>query len=269
MEITAMVGIIVITLKGIFRDRIFHGIIVLAALFLFIPYAASLSMRQVTELSTTLSFSLLSAILLLLAVFLGVTTIWRDIERRFTFSVLSLPLTRREYLLGKFIGISIFMILVSILLGGVTCLVIKVSSIMYPPMKPVAWGLITLCIAFDAFKYILLLSIAFLISTVSTSFFLPLFGTLSFYIAGTVTQQVYDYLSTPSSQNSVSVIVKYLALMVYYLLPNLSGFDLKVNAIYSLSLPVSGVALTFIYFCIYTGIMLSCAILIFEKREMK
>lgn len=264
-----MMGIIVTTLKGVFRDRIFHGITVLAAFFLFIPYAASLSMRQVTELSTTLSFSLLSVILLLLATFLGVTTIWRDIERRYTFSVLTLPITRTEYLVGKFVGISIFMILASLLLGSMSLLVIKISSVLYPPMKPVAWGLIALCIFFDTLKYILLLSVAFLISTVSTSFFLPLFGTLSLYMAGNVTQQVYDYLNSPSSQNAVPVLVKYLAYIIYYLLPNLSGFDLKVNAIYSLPLPLSGVVLTLLYFFVYTAVMILLAAVVFEKREMK
>ncbi|MDY0302111.1 MAG: ABC transporter permease, partial [Trichlorobacter sp.] len=61
-----MRDIILITLKGIFRDRVFQGILVLGILFLFIPSAASLSMRQVTELSITLSLSLISFILLLL-----------------------------------------------------------------------------------------------------------------------------------------------------------------------------------------------------------
>ncbi|HCB31456.1 MAG TPA: hypothetical protein DEP50_12775, partial [Acinetobacter lwoffii] len=76
-----MISILQITLKGIFRDRIFQGIMALAVLFLLIPFAASLSMRQTTELSITLSLSLISFIMLLLAVFLGATSIWKDIER--------------------------------------------------------------------------------------------------------------------------------------------------------------------------------------------
>jgi len=95
-----MLNIMQITLKGIFRDRVFQGIMALGVLFLFIPSAASLSMRQVTELSITLSLSLISFILLLLAVFLGATSIWKDMERRYTFSVLSLPLSRSSYLWG-------------------------------------------------------------------------------------------------------------------------------------------------------------------------
>src|SRR5512135_2342994 len=97
-----MLNMVQITLRGIFRDRVFQGIIMTALIFFAIPTVSSLSMRQVTELSMTLSLSLISFILLLLSVFLGGTSIWKDIERRYTYGVLGLPIPRGRYLLGKF-----------------------------------------------------------------------------------------------------------------------------------------------------------------------
>ena len=85
-----MFDVVRITLKGIFRDRVFHGILMAALILPLVPSISQLSMRQVTELSITLSLSLISFILLLLAVFLGGTSLWKDMERRYTFSVLSL-----------------------------------------------------------------------------------------------------------------------------------------------------------------------------------
>lgn len=264
-----MITIISITLKSIFRDRVFQGIMILALLFFGIPSAASLSMRQMTELSITLSLSLLSFILLLLAVFLGATSIWKDIERRYTYSILSLPLTRTSYILGRFFGITIFLILTSVLLGVVSCLMIKVSSFGYPPSRPLQWNIIIVSIAFEALKNILLVAIAMLISTVSTSFFLPVFGTIGVYLAGNVTQQVYDYLHSQSGIKDVSPLIQKAAMAVYYLLPNLSGFDLKVNAIYSIPLNPQGIMLTVVYGIVYVLIVLASASLVFEKREMK
>jgi ABC-type transport system involved in multi-copper enzyme maturation permease subunit len=264
-----MASIISITLKGIFRDRIFQGIMALALLFLFIPSAASLSMRQTTELSITLSLSLISFILLLLAVFLGATSIWKDIERRYTFSVISLPLSRTTYIIGRFCGIALFLLLTALFLGTVSLLVIKVSSTLYPPNRPLQWGAITAAIFFDALKYIIIVAVAMLMSTVSTSFFLPIFGAVSTFLAGTVTQQVYDYLQSPAAQKAVSEGVRNAAHIVYYLLPNLSGFDLKVHAIYSTPLNPSGLLLTMLYFVAYTAILLAIAAILFERREMK
>lgn len=263
-----MIHILKISLKGIFRDRVFQGIAITACVFLLIPSIASLSMRQVAELSLTLSLSLISFIMLLLSVFLGGTSLWKDIERRYTFSVLGLPLSRQSYLLGRFGGTALFVLLAAFMLGGVTCAVVAYTSGMYPPERPILWGTLAVCILFDALKYILLIAVAFLFSSLSTSFFLPVFGTIATFLAGGVTQQVYEYVHSPASAK-LSPVVKQVATGLYYLLPNFGAFDLKVNAIYGLPLPVQGLLLTAAYFVVYVGILLSLSAVIFMRREMR
>lgn len=263
-----MVTIIRITLKGIFRDRVFQGIMVTACAFLLIPVIASLSMRQVTELSLTLSLSLISFILLLLAVFLGGTSLWKDIERRYTFSVLGLPLSRQGYLLGRFGGTALFVLLTAAILGATAFVVILYSSTIYPSDRPIIWSAMAFCILFDALKYILLIAVAFLLSTVSTSFFLPVFGTIATFLAGGATQQVYEFVHSPASK-ALSPFVKQLATALYYILPNFGAFDLKANAIYGLPVPLNGLVLTIAYFVVYVGLLLSISSALFARREMR
>lgn len=263
-----MISIMAITLKGIFRDRVFHGIIVVALLLPLIPVISQLSMRQVTELSITLSLSLISCIMLLLAVFLGGTALWKDIERRYTYSVLSLPFTRSSYLLGRFCGTALFMLLASLVLGSVAILVVWLVSTGVPPDRPVVWGNFILAVFFDAVKYILLVAIAVLFATVSSSFFLPIFGTISAFFVGSSSQQVYDYVNSPQAK-STSLFLRKFTSMLYYFLPNFSAFDLKVNAIYGLPLRTNGILLSICYAVIYGGIVLALAATIFTRREMK
>lgn len=263
-----MTGIIGVTLKGIFRDRVFQGILTAALLFLAVPSVSTLSMRQVTELSVTLSLSLVSLIMLLLAVFLGGTSLYKDLERRYSFSVLSLPLSRTGYLLGRFAGIALFLLLAAVVLGGAALLVIGIVSTGYPPDRPVAWGTIVLAVALDYLKYVFLVAFAVLFSSVSTSFFLPIFGTVAVFLSGEVTQQVYDYVTSPSAR-LVPPLVRQAAKVLYYLLPNFTAFDLKVNAIYALVPDYRGVALTVGYSAIYTAFVLIAAAAIFSRREMK
>lgn len=263
-----MFSIARVTLKGIIRDRTFHGIGVIAILFLFIPAVASLSMRQVTELSITLSLSLISFILLLLAVFLGGAALWKDIERRYTFSVLALPLARRDYLLGKFCGISLFLLLTVGLFCIVATLVVVYASGIYPSARPILWHTFFLAIFFDTLKYILLVAIAFLFSTISTSFFLPVFGTIAIFLVGSASQEAFDFLQTKSGQE-LPTLVQGAAKGLYYLLPNFTAFDLKLNAIYGLPLSSSGLLLTFGYFIVYLAIILLLATTIFNRRELK
>lgn len=263
-----MMSIISITLKGIFRDRVFQGIMVTACAFLLIPVVSSLSLRQVTELSLTLSLSLISFILLLLSVFLGGTSLWKDIDRRYTFSVLGLPISRQSYIIGRFGGVALFVILAAAFLGAAAFAVVFYTSTVYPPERPVILSTLALCIMFDSLKYILLIAVAFLFSTVSTSFFLPIFGAIATFLAGGVTQQVYEFINS-SGGTTLSSLVKVLAKALYYVLPNFGAFDLKVNAIYGLPLPLNGLLLTAAYFVVYVGFLLSIAALIFSRREMR
>lgn len=263
-----MRSLMVLTFRGVVRDRVLHGILATSLFFLVIPVISSFSMRQVTELSTTLSLSLISFLLLVLAVFLGGTSIWKDIERRYTFSVLGLPITRSEYLFGKFFGIAVFMVLCALVLSLAAGGVIWYSSGIYPSDRPVVWGYVALAVAMDCLKYILLVAISFVLSSLSTSFFLPVFGTISLYLVGGATQEAYDFIHTPTGQ-ALPAITKKIAIALYYILPNLSAFDYKVNAIYGVPIKGYSLLLTVGYGCVYVTILMAVSSLIFSRREMK
>jgi Cu-processing system permease protein len=263
-----MYNVAVLTFIGVFRDKVFRGISMSALAFLFIPSISELSMRQVAELSVTLSLSLISFILLLLSLFLGGTSLWKDMERRYTFSVLGLPITRTSYLIGKIAGNAAFILLTALLLGILSCIAVWRASIFYPPDRPIVWMNLVAAIFCDSLKYIMLVSIAFLFSTVSTSFFLPLFGTISTFFLGSATQEVYEYVNSSAGQN-FSPLFKQIVTLLYYLLPNFSAFDLNVNAIYGINLSTPGLFMTFIYFVIYCAVVLVISSIIFSKREFQ
>jgi ABC-type transport system involved in multi-copper enzyme maturation permease subunit len=189
-------------------------------------------------------------------------------ERRYTFSVLSLPVTRTSYLLGRFFGIALFLLLTAVVLGCLAACVVAFVSGHTPPDRPIVWVNIFCAVLFDAFKYILLVAVAVLFSTVSTSFFLPVFGTISAFLVGNASQQVYDYVHSQAGQ-VLPLFARRCATGLYYILPNFSAFDLKVNAIYGVSLTPGGLSLTLGYLVIYVAVTLFLAALLFSRREMK
>lgn len=256
------------TIKGIFRDRIFHGILISGLIILAIPSVSTFSMRQVPELAITLSLSFTSFIMLLLTVFLGGTMLWKDVERRYTFSTLSLPISRASYVIGKFLGVVAFMLLCAFFLSIVSSVVVKIVSMSFQPDRPLSWGNIWLAIAYDALKYILLTSFTFLFSTFSTSLFLPIFGTIVLFFVGSASQEVYEFVNSPSA-HSVSPFLKQTTSLLYYIIPNFSAFDLKIYAIYSLDIPVKGLLVTLFYGLICLSVTLSLSIVVFSNREMR
>ena len=259
---------VLLTLRWALRDRLMIAVLAVALLLLLLVPAFSLfSMRQVQGLGITLGLSSISLVLLVLVLLLGASSIWRDVERHYTASVLTLPLSRTSYVLGKFFGLGLFLLLCTLVLGLVVALVIKLAALQYPSDLPIAWGNIVAAMAMDFCKSILLLAVALLFSSLSTSFFLPFFATLSVYLVGSASQEAMEYLSRPDLEG-ISPLFQGLVKCLYYVIPNLSGFNLKIHAIYALDLPVQGLWLTLAYFVSYTAILLFVSVWIFNRRQL-
>lgn len=259
----------VMVMRTLFRDRLLiaigvSGIVISCA----IPSFSLFSMRQVQELSITLSLSAISFVLLIFTLLLGSSSIWRDIDRRFTTSLLGLPLSRNSYVLGKFCGISLVIICCGLLLGSVALGVIAFSSSLYVSDLPILWWNVIFAICADILKYLLLLAVSLLISTVSTSQFLPFFSSLAVYLAGSASQEVFEYVSSQYG-TTMSPVVRQASQWLYYIIPNFSTFNFKVYAIYSLPFPIKSMMWGGIYFLVYLGLLLTSAVWSFERREMQ
>jgi ABC-type transport system involved in multi-copper enzyme maturation permease subunit len=189
-------------------------------------------------------------------------------DRRYAIGILGLPVSRTSYVLGKFIGTAGFVLLVTIILGAFACLAAWYVSSSLPPERPIVWTNVVLAVVFDAQKYILLIACSFLFSAVSTSFFLPIFGAISLFFVGSASQEAFEYIHA-SGEQSFSPLLNKAVTLLYYVLPNFSAFDLKVYAIYSVKPSLSGLALTFGYFAVYTAIVLTLSSVIFSKREIQ
>jgi ABC-type transport system involved in multi-copper enzyme maturation permease subunit len=250
------------------RDRILYAVLGVAVVMLFmVPSLSSFSMRQVQELAITLSLSTISMVLLVVTLLLGSSSIWRDIERRNTASILTLPVSRDSYLLAKFFSIGIFIVVAGVVLAVASAVMIGLAAAQYPSELPIAWGNIALAIGADILKYLLLASVAVLFSTVSTSFFLPFFVTLAIYLAGSASQEVYEYVSGQFAQQIAPVQVAAIK-GVYYLLPNFAAFNFKVHAVYALPVSTKAIFFPLGYAVVYGGLVLGAAIWAFNRREL-
>jgi len=261
-------ALIVGNLRMILRDRILHGVLGTAAVMLvLVPLFSSFSMRQVQELAVTLSLATISLVLLVLSLLLGASSIWRDVERRYSASILTLPVSRHTYVLAKFCSIGIFLAGCGFILTVAAAVVIPLTAATYPSELPIAWSAIFLAIVADICKYLLLVAVAILLSAVSTSFFLPFFGTLAIYLAGSASQEVYEYVTGEFGKDIPGLSLAAIK-GVYYLLPNFAAFDFKVHAVYALPLNLEEVLLPLGYFFTYTGLLLGVAVWVFSRREL-
>ncbi len=257
-----------LNIKWIVRDRVLQALAGVAILLLLlVPAFSVLSMRQVQELSITLSLSFISFVLLVLSTLLGASSIWRDVEKRYTSAILTLPYSRSAYILGKFTAIAVCIAACATLFFIFASVAVVLSSGLYPSTSPIRWLYFINAVFFDVLKYIMLAAIALLLSSFSTSFFLPIFGTISLLLAGNASQEVFDFVSTDATGSKMPAITLYTVKCLYYLIPNFGAFNFKVAAIYPVPLDLHGFFYTLLYFLIYTGIILVIAVKVFSRRE--
>jgi Cu-processing system permease protein len=123
------------------RDRVLHAVLGVSLVLLFLaPVFSSFSMRQVQEAALTLALSATSLVLLVLAVQLGSGAIYRDIERRYTASSLTLPLPRAAFVLGRFAGIALVLLVCTIVFALLTTLLVPWAASINPSDRPVVWS---------------------------------------------------------------------------------------------------------------------------------
>ncbi len=254
------------TLKNIIKDKIFWIIISLIIAFAFVPFFSSFSMRQVQEVSITMSLTINSVILLFMAIFGGVTTIWRDIERKFVFTILGNPIKRSDFLIGRFTGFAGIMFMITVINGLISYVVITFAASMYQSSLPLDWVNIYTAFVFQYLKYLLVMAFGFFFASFSTSFFIPFFATITLFIAGNASQGIYDYVS--QVQTDYSGLFVYIVKIIYYILPNFSGFDFIANATYALDIAIYDIMYSLVYFILYFLIVFMGTVVIFNRRDL-
>ncbi len=263
------VSILVSTfLRAILRDRVLHAVMgVAVVMLLLVPFLSSFSMRQVQELAITLSLSCVSVVLLVSTVLLGSASVWRDVERRFTTSLLTLPYSRAVYLVGKYLSIALFLLISTLLLGVCSAIVVKFAAIRYPSEIPIHWVNILMDLYSGLLKCLVLAAFTLLLSSLSTSFYLPFFGAIAIYFCGNASQEVYEYVNGAFGAD-FSPLAKQMVTGAYYILPNLSAFDFQIHAVYGLPIDMLDWLWLTCYAMIYSCILLGIAVFAFGRRQL-
>jgi len=249
---TKITSLAYITFKGGIRDRTIHTIVLLALLLLVsTPLFSSFSMRQVVAVAVDYNLSTISFIGLLLSIFAGINLITKDIDKRSIYTVISLPISRSQYLIAKFFGLVsliFFSLLILTLFGSIS---IKLTSYLYPQdiNSQIYWLKFFLSIFYIALKLIIIVSAVFI-----------------FYFIGESIEEVKIFIEGVGKEKT-SPIVKAVAQFAYYIFPNLSAFDLKPHAIYGLPLDYGNLLFVFFYSIFYTAIILTLSVMIFRRRE--
>ena len=257
------------TFKGGLRDRLIQSLLLTGLFFLISTVVfSSFSMRQTLEVAINYSLATVQLLTILITLFLGLNLLSREIETRAGHGVLSQPLSRAHYLLGKFSGLALLCCIVVFFLA--LCAIAGVLLVKFGGQEPqpIHWANFCLAILGILLMSLLLGAASLLFSAVATSAVLPFLMTIAIWFIGQSTQTVKNYLDANLADQSITPSLKAIITGAYYFFPNLSLLDFKVYAIYNLPIPTSQVCFALTYGLVYTAVLLAIATGLFQSRDM-
>ncbi len=267
---TALWPIALITFKEGIRNRSFYGISILALLLLGMSFIISGMIPQdVGKVTVDLALSIVSFSGLLLVLFVGINLLSKDLDKKTIHLVLSRPISRPQYIIGKFLGMVLLILSTMFILSIFSFVSIYLTKTISPAsFQRFSLSLVLLAIAFTTLMLLLLSALSFLFASFTSSSFITLVLTVSSYIIGQSLSDVKAIVEAPQTVGiKVSSITVKVVQTAYYVFPNLSVFDVKTQAAHGLSVPFSYVFWTASYGLIYTFIVVVLAALIFRNKE--
>ena len=261
--VNIMGKIITITLgafKESVRERVLYNLIVFA--FLMIGTAillGSISVGVEHIILINLGLTAISLFGLLIAIFIGIGLVSKEIDRRTIYNILSKPITRPEFILGKYAGLLLTLTVNTAIMTAGFYVALAIQN------HGLSWGDLSLLIAvyFILLQLAVVVSVAIFFSCISGSILSAVF-TFCIFVIGNFSDSIRAF-----GQESGSATIAKATAGIYYLLPNFSNFNIIDHAAHQI--PVSGILVTAntCYALLYIAILLSAAILIFEEREFK
>src|SRR4030095_16708558 len=175
----------------------------------------------------------------LIATFIGVALVYKEIDKRTIYSLLSKPVHRHEFIIGKYAGLCL-----TFLVNSAVMVLATELALLYVNGRFVALHASVLAASFLVYlELTLLVAVALMFSTFSTPMLAALFS-FAIYVIGHFSK---DLLEMASLSNSITTRV--LLTTLYYLLPNLSNFGFITEASHGRMVPV-GMAVSGIVYAV-------------------
>jgi ABC-type transport system involved in multi-copper enzyme maturation permease subunit len=242
------------------RDRVLYNLVLFVLLLTAAAiFIGELSGGQERKVIVDLGLSAMLLFGVFIAIFVGVGLVYKEIERRTIYAIFSKPVGRGEFLVGKYLGLCLTLLVNVVVMGlGVSLALIYVSH-GWDPLIPTIWPAVLLIYL----ELMILTSVALLFSSFSS----PALSALLTFFVFIIGHFSADLKGLATSMGSTAARVVFGGL--YYLLPNLSNYSFITPAAHGRAPEAVFVLAAVAYALVYIAIVLAVSTLVFSRRNFK
>jgi ABC-type transport system involved in multi-copper enzyme maturation permease subunit len=245
------------TFRETVRERVLYNLVFFAILMTLSGLLlGQLSIRQDEKIIKDLGLAAMDLFGTLIAVFIGVGLVSKEIERRSLYPLLAKPLSRGEFFVGKFGGL-VFTLFVNLALmtAGLYLTLLatwrRADPLLLAAVYPIFLGLL------------LVVAFAMLFSTVSSSSALAAVFTVATVVAGRFTDVLRNMRDVAPG------VPPWLVDALYAVLPNFRNFDFKDQVAYGDPVPATVLAWVTAYAAAYVAVVLGLGLASFRSRDFQ
>ena len=258
---SAMPAIVAInTFREAVRDRVLYNLIFFALMMIgasIIVGGISIGIERLVIIN--LGLSAISIFGLIMAVFMGVGLVYKEIEKRTLYTLLAKPIRREEFLVGKYGGLLLTLVV------NTSLMTLGLAAALFYVGRPLLRSDASILVAvyFILLELALVTALALFFSCFSSPLLSTLY-TLGIYLAGVFAKDIRDF-GDLTRNRFVEVATKIL----YHLLPNFHNFNAIAPAAHGERIPFTLIFENTLYTLLYVTLILLAASAVFSRRDLK
>jgi ABC-type transport system involved in multi-copper enzyme maturation permease subunit len=248
------VAIALNTFREAIRDRILYLMLAFALILIVAArFVSMLTIGSEVKIVKDLGLSAISLFGVMTAMFVGVSLVFKEIEKRTIYTLLAQPVRRWQFVVGKYIGLALVLAMNVAVMAST--LFVLVATYGESPMDLVPAVVLILV------ELLLITSFAILFSAY-TNPILAAVGTAAVYVVGHVIWS-FELLADRVPPGFARTLCE----VAYWILPNLDRLDVKTLAVHGVPIGVDYVGAAVLYGAGYALVVLILACVVFERRE--
>ena len=247
------------TFREAVRDRVLYNLIAFALLMsgaAVLVGQISIGIERLVVIN--LGLTAISLFGIVIAIFIGIGLVSKEIDKRTLYTVLSRPVRRWEFIAGKFFGLSGTLVVNTFFMAiGVFAALLYVSHHL-----TYADAGVLVALYFIILQFVIITALALLFSSFSSPLLSAVFA-FSLFVIGSFAEDLRGFARLSHG------ITRWLATGAAYLVPNFSALNVISQVAHETGVSRQLVAYNTAYAVVYTLAILSATALIFERRNLK
>jgi ABC-type transport system involved in multi-copper enzyme maturation permease subunit len=247
------------TFREAVRDRVLYNLIAFALLMV----GASVLVGQISidierNVIVNLGLTSVSIFGLVIAIFIGIGLVSKEIDKRTLYTILSRPVRRWEFILGKFGGLMATLVVNTFFmaLGLLAALLYQAHRLQRADAN------LLIALYFIVLQFMVITALALLFSSFSSPLLAAVF-TFAMFIVGTFSEDLRNFAALTQGG------ARWAATAAAYIVPNFSALNVISSVAHDQGVARSLILYNTLYSLFYAAAAIAGAMLIFERRNLK